>query len=255
MTRDLDDIFSLYDYLDSMLSNKSFKAFVMFASSGQSGGLEYTRFLTKILSVNLASNDLDRFFNVVNRIILTLSTLNCVTVFAGQGTISLFYLNIGLTNDYRIIADDTVFENPNAGVGLITKGSGYFLPRLLGIRKAAEVLQRNSFSAQDALEMGLVDRIVPASQLKEEAMQFVRNTLAHSSSTLLDIRKLIKCDIQELKRSLDLEDDLIKERLRSVEFRKMFASYKSLDQRLPSQLHNEEGRSESRNALIGAVTI
>ena len=248
LTQDLNDIFSLYDYMDSILRSKSFKAFVMLAYSEQSARLEYTRFLAKILSANPNSVELLRFFNVVNRFIVTLSTLNCVTVFAGQGTISTFYLNIGLTHDYRIVADETVFENFNVDIGLVTKGSGYFLPRLLGIRKAAEVLQWESFSAEDALQVGLVDRIVPASQLEQETMQFIRKALVHSSSTLLGIRKLIKCDIEELKHSLDLEDHLIKERLNSVEFREMFAAHKSSSQRLPRQLHDKEGRSGSRNA-------
>jgi enoyl-CoA hydratase/carnithine racemase len=141
---------------------------------------------------------------------LRLSALNRMTVFAGQGTLSLLYLNIGLAHDYRIVAEDTVFENLNAHMGLVTKGSGYFLPRLLGIRKATEVLQWKSFSAEDALELGLVDRIVPVSRLEEETMQFVLADPVYSSSTLLGIRKLLKCDTKELKRSLDLEDCLIK---------------------------------------------
>lgn len=225
VTQDLKDIFSLYEYLDSILSSRSFKTFVMFVCSGQSGRLEYARFLTKILSsINQVCPDLARFFNVVNRLILTLSTLDCITVFAGQGTISLFYLNIGLAHDYRIVADDTVFENQNADFGLITKGSGYYLPRLLGIRKATEVLQWKSFSAEEALQIGLVDRIVPVSRLEEETMQFVQENLMNSSSPLLDIRKLFKCNVSELKHFLGLEDHLITERLNSKEFRKMFAA-------------------------------
>ena len=111
--------------------------------------------------------------NEVNKLILTLSTLNRMTIFAGQGTVSLFYLNIGLAYDYRIVAEGTVFENLNLDIGLVTKGSGYLLPRLLGIRKATEVLERKSFSAEEALKLGLVDLIVPVSRLEEETMKFV----------------------------------------------------------------------------------
>ena len=141
LTQDLGDIFSLYDYIDSTLSSMAYKAFVMFARSEQSLHIEHSQFLSRILSGDKEIHYLDRFLNVVNKFILSLSTLNRMTVFAGQGTDSLFYLNTGLAYDYRIVAEDTVFENLNLDIGLVTKGSGYFLPRLLGIRKATEVLQ------------------------------------------------------------------------------------------------------------------
>ena len=137
----------------------------------------------------------------------------------------MFHLNLSLAYDYRIVADDTVFENPSADIGMITKGSGYFLPRLLGVRKATEVLQWKTFCAEDALDLGLIDRIVPVSKLEEETMQFVAANLEASVSTLLGIRKLFKCDPKELQRSLELEDRLIKERLKSPDFRKTFGEY------------------------------
>jgi len=225
VTQDLKKIFSLYDYMDSVFASKSYKALVMFNHSELSARVVQRRFLSKILAGNVEGKDFDRFVNVVNRLILTLSTLDRMTIFAGQGIISLFYLNIGLAHDYRVVAEDTIFENLNSDIGVITKGSGYFLPRLLGIRKAAEVLQWRRFTADEALQLGLVDLVVPASKLEAETLQFVERELAHSSSNLLGIRKLLKCDLKELKRSLDLEDHLIKERLRSADFREAFAEY------------------------------
>ncbi len=224
VTEDLNDIFSFYGYLDLILTSKSYKVLVMFAHPEQHEHLEHGRFLCKVLSTGWENIYMDRLMNVVNRFILTLSRLNCITVYAGQGTVSLFHLNLGLAYDYRLVADDTVFENLNADIGLLTKGSGYFLPRILGVRKATEVLQWKSFSAEEALQLGLVDRIVPAPKLEEETMRFVTANLGDQASNLLGIRKLLKCDIKELKRSLELEDQLIKERLRSAEFRQTFAA-------------------------------
>ena len=223
-TRGVREIFSLYDYMDAVLSSKTYKALVMFARNEQNLHTDYNYFLSTIFSGDQETNYLDRFLNVVNRFILSLSTLNRMTIFAGQGTVSLFCLNTGLAYDYRIVAEDTVFENPDLDIGLVTKGSGYFLPRLLGIRKATEVLQWKSFSAEDAFQLGLVDLIVPASRLEEEALKFVSGRQTHLSSTLLNIRKLFKCDIKELKRSLELEDDLIRERLKSEELRRKFTA-------------------------------
>ena len=114
-TQDVGDIFSLYEYMDSVLSSKAYSALVMFARPQDNLRIEHNYFLSKIFSKDHQANYLDRFLNVVNRFILSLSTLNRMTVFAGQGTVSLFYLNTGLAYDYRIVAEDTVFENLNAG--------------------------------------------------------------------------------------------------------------------------------------------
>ena len=225
LTRDVLAIYSFYEYLESILSSKSYKAMVMFACPDKDEYIGYSMFLSKALSSRSNKPLMDRLTNAVNYYIRTLSRINGITVYAGRGTVSMFHLNLSLAFDYRIVADDTVFENPGAVIGLITKGSGYFLPRLLGVRKATEVLQWKSFSAEDALDLGLIDRIVPASKLEEETMKFVAANMEASVSTLLGIRKLFKCDPKELQRSLELEDQLIKERLESPDFRKTFGEY------------------------------
>jgi len=225
LTQDINAIYSFYEYQESILSSKSYKAMVMFACPDKDEYIEYSLFLSKALSAKDGNNLIDRLVNVVNFFIRKLSTFNGITVFAGRGTVSMFHLNLSLAYDYRIVADDTVFENPGADIGMITKGSGYFLPRLIGVRKATEVLQWKTFCADDALDLGLIDQIVPVSKLEEETMQFVAANLGASASIFLDIRKLFKCDAKELERSLELEDRLIKERLKSPDFRKTFGEY------------------------------
>ena len=56
LTKDVRDIFSLYDYMDSVLSSRAYKALVMFARSEQSLHIEHRRFLSKILSDNRESH-------------------------------------------------------------------------------------------------------------------------------------------------------------------------------------------------------
>jgi enoyl-CoA hydratase/carnithine racemase len=225
LTHDIDAIYSFYNYQQSILASKSYKAMVMFACPDKDEYIEYGMFLSKALSAKNHNLLIDRLANAVNYLICTLSRLNGITVYAGRGTVSMFHLNLSLAYDYRIVADDTVFENAGAEIGMITKGSGYFLPRLLGVRKATEVLQWKTFCAEDALNLGLIDRIVSVSKLEEETMQLVAGNLEASVSTLLSIRKLFKCDPKELQRSLELEDQLIKDRLQSPDFRKTFGEY------------------------------
>lgn len=218
ITEGVKEILSLYDYIGSVLSNKAYKALVMCARSEPSLHKEHRSFLSKILAGDPKTPYLDRFLNVANKYILSLSALNCTTVFAGQGTLSLFCLNTGLAYEYRIVADNAVFENLDLALGLVTKGSGYLMPRLLGIRKATEVLQQKRITAEDALQLGLVDQVVPVERLEEETMRIASRSATRLSPTLLDIRKLLKCDIGDLERSLKLEDVLIKERMNSQGF-------------------------------------
>ena len=173
LTQDINAIYSFYEYLESILSSKSYKAMVMFACPDKDEYIEYGRFLSKALSARNNNLLIHRLTNAVNHFILTLTKINGITVYAGRGTVSMFHLNLGLAYDYRIVAEDTVFVNPGADIGMITKGSGYFLPRLLGVRKATEVLQWKSFCAEEALDLGLIDLIVPLSKLEEETMKFV----------------------------------------------------------------------------------
>lgn len=225
VTPDINKLFSFYEYLESMICSKDLKAVIVFGVQETNNFVDHGRMLCNAVNFSHENKLFDRFMNAVNRLFVSLSTMNSITVYAGQGLISLFHLNLSLAYDYRFASSDVVFENPNVNIGMITKGSGYFLPRLLGIKKATEILQWKSFSAEDALQLGLIDKIVPEANLEQETVQFVQTSLEQPVSTLLGIRKLLKCDLQELKRSLDLEDKLIKDRLDSPEFKSLFEAY------------------------------
>jgi len=71
----------------------------------------------------------------------------------------------------RIAADTARFGQPEINLGLIPGFAGtQRLTRLVGKTKAMElILTGDSISASDALEMGLVNRVVPAAELMNEA--------------------------------------------------------------------------------------
>lgn len=69
--------------------------------------------------------------------------------------------------DWRVAAEDARFAMPEVGLGLVpTFGGTQLLPRLIGVPAALElVIDGAEWDAATALRRGLVDEVVPASQL------------------------------------------------------------------------------------------
>ncbi len=74
--------------------------------------------------------------------------------------------------DLRVCSDRARLAESYIMMGLVPgDGGAYFLPRLVGIAKALELLFTGDvLSAQEALEIGLVNRVVPHDRLMEETL-------------------------------------------------------------------------------------
>lgn len=82
---------------------------------------------------------------------------------------------IALACDVRIAAPDTriAFLFPKVGLSGADMGASWLLPRVIGFGRASELLLTGEFvDAERAERIGLVNRIVPAETLREEAHAF-----------------------------------------------------------------------------------
>ena len=128
--------------------------------------------------------------------VVAMAGLNKVTIHADAGEISMFFFNMGQACDYRIVGEGTIYENAFSQLGTIPKGGGgYFLSRLLGAGRAADVLQWPRFSAEEALNIGVVDKIVPVAKLEETALKTAELYREPQIATLLAVRKLLKSNL------------------------------------------------------------
>jgi enoyl-CoA hydratase/carnithine racemase len=80
---------------------------------------------------------------------------------------------LALTADFRISADDARWGQPEILLGIIPGAGGtQRLPRLIGPAKAKDIIFTGRFvGAQEALEMGLVDAVVPAAEVYAAALK------------------------------------------------------------------------------------
>lgn len=106
-----------------------------------------------------------------NRLIPLIAESPKPIVAAVNGIVAGAGNSLALACDFRIAADTASFSAAFVRIGLIPDaGACYFLPRTLGFAKALEMaLLSERIDAATALELGLVNRVVPADSLMDEA--------------------------------------------------------------------------------------
>ncbi|SMO70829.1 enoyl-CoA hydratase-related protein [Melghirimyces algeriensis] len=98
--------------------------------------------------------------------------------------------SLALACDMRIISDKAKFVEAFIRIGLVPdSGSSYFLPRLVGFGRAMELLMTGrDIQAEEAVQIGLANRLVPHDQLEEESVQFAEK-LAQAPTKALGLTK------------------------------------------------------------------
>lgn len=119
--------------------------------------------------------------------------------------------SLALACDMIIAADTAMLSELFVGIGLVPDaGSGYFLPRMTGRLKAFELATLGSkISAEEALQIGLVNKVVPASQLNETVEKLVQYYCHAPTKTIGLIKKMLQRSSQmTLEEMLNFEAEL-----------------------------------------------
>ena len=101
-----------------------------------------------------------------------------------------------LVADLTIAADNAIFGQTGPRVGSFDGGYGSgHLARIVGQKKAREIwFLCRQYDAQQALEMGMVNTVVPLAQLEEETVTWCREILANSPLALACIKAAMNAD-------------------------------------------------------------
>jgi naphthoate synthase len=99
--------------------------------------------------------------------------------------------------DLTIAANNAIFGQTGPKVGSFDGGFGAsYLARLVGQKKAREIWYLcKQYSAQEALNMGLINKVVPVSELEKEGVQWAKQILQHSPMAIRLLKSAFNAEL------------------------------------------------------------
>jgi enoyl-CoA hydratase/carnithine racemase len=140
-----------------------------------------------------------------------IADIDCPVIAAINGDALGQGLELALSCDIRLASDKARFGLPQVAQGLIPMDGGtQRLPRIIGRGKALEMLlTADTIAAEEALEMGLVSRVVPSGELAGEAEKLAETIAAKGPLALRYLKEAVNKGLDmTLEQGLRLEADL-----------------------------------------------
>ncbi len=117
-------------------------------------------------------------------------------------------MEIALFCNIRIAAENTIFGLPEMGLGIIPGAGGtQTLPRIIGLSRSLDMLLTNRrMDAREALESGLVSRVVPVDRLLETADEIAGKIASFRVAAVRNAKQAVLQGLDmSLQQGLDLE--------------------------------------------------
>ena len=143
-------------------------------------------------------------------------------VCAGAGT------NFALACDLVVAADNATFNEAFVRIGLSPDcGGTFFLPRAIGEKLAAEMFMTGTtISAERALQIGMINRVVPVDNLGSEAAKFAAKLANAPTGSIGRIKRMLNASFSnDLTSQLALEHECQIESGKSDDFKEGVAAF------------------------------
>ncbi len=131
--------------------------------------------------------------HLYGKVFFTMFTTEKPIVNAINGTAAGAGVNIALAGDFVVAAEGVKFIEVFVRRGMYPDAGGMFLlPRLVGLAKAKEILFfGEDILAEKALELGLINRVVPKDKLMDEAMALAKRLAAGPTRAIGMMKKVL----------------------------------------------------------------
>ncbi len=168
---------------------------VLFTAKGNSfsAGIDYGTF------ARMSKEEAGHFADIGYHLLRNIEALPVPVIAALRGETTGAGLGLALAADIRIASSDAVFSFPEARIGVPPIfGSSQRLYKTVGVGRAKELLfTGRTVDAQEALQIGLVNKVVPVDALDEEAQRLAVQIGGNSLSSLRSIKMLVNFGLNE----------------------------------------------------------
>lgn len=149
-----------------------------------------------------------RIADAFHRVTSALSALPRVTIAAITGYALGGGLELALACDLRVVSESARLGQPEILLGIVPGGGAtQRLPRLVGVSRAKDLIYTGrQVAADEALRIGLADRIVARERVLDEALELAASFAAGPLVALAAAKRVIDEGVEEpLPRALELE--------------------------------------------------
>lgn len=144
----------------------------------------------------------------LNETILSLQSMEKLVIAAVEGACAGAGISIMLAADFAYCADNVKFNTAYLNLGLSPDGGmSYNLPRIVGHKKALElILLSKPFRAEDALAMGIINKVLPKDNFSEQIESFAQELAKKPSQAVINVKNILRQSCHNtLQQQLSLE--------------------------------------------------
>lgn len=170
----------------------------------------------------------------INQAVACFVSMDAPVVAAVNGTVAGGGVGLMTMADLAVCGEGSKVSLAYAGVALTPDCSAsFFLPRIVGARRAAELILTNRLlGAQEALQWGLVNAVVPDAELLAEALKLAARLAAGPLGAHGKTKRLLAAPLAELEAHMAREGETIAKQATSAEGQEGIKAF--LEKRKPS---------------------
>jgi 2-(1,2-epoxy-1,2-dihydrophenyl)acetyl-CoA isomerase len=189
---DLDSMKELYDIVNRCTSDRAVRAVVITGAGPKAfcAGGDVAGFAANPEGVDMLLKEMTGYFHMA---ISRLAWFDAPVIAAVNGVAAGAGLSLAAACDLAIGSDHASFTSAYTQIGLSPDGSSsWFLPRLIGPRRTLEMYLTNRvLKAQEALEWGLLNRVVPAAELATEVERLAAQLASGPTMAYGGVKRLV----------------------------------------------------------------